>query len=57
MKKVIFVFMCLLTSIAVNAKNDLGLFYAYSMEENSYNDDNIKLEIIGNAVYLTNHLQ
>lgn len=58
MKKLLFTMMCLLSCMAVNAKDDgLGLFFAYSMEDNSYNDENIKLEIIGNAVYLTNHLQ
>lgn len=58
MKKVLIVFLCLLSCITANADSKgLGLFFAYSMEENSYNDDNIKLEIIGNTVYLTNHLQ
>lgn len=34
----------------------LGLFYVYSTEDNVYEDDNIKLEIIGSRVYLTNKL-
>lgn len=36
--------------------NQLGLFYVYSTEDNVYEDANIKLEILGSRVYLTNKL-
>ena len=53
-KVLLFLFMAVLT-IGIHAKvgKQLGLFYVYSTEDNVYEDDNIKLEILGSRVYLT----
>lgn len=58
MKKFFLLLLMALVSLGVHAKvgKQLGLFYVYSTEDNVYEDDNVKLEIIGSRVFLTNKL-
>lgn len=58
MKKTFLLLLMAILSLNGQAKvsKQLGLFYVYSTEDNVYEDDNIKLEILGSRVYLTNKL-
>lgn len=58
MKKTFLLLLMAIFSLSGHAKvgQHLGLFYVYSTEDNVYEDDNIKLEILGSRVYLTNKL-
>lgn len=58
MKKTFLLLLMAILTLGSHAKvgEQLGLFYVYSTEDNVYEDDNIKLEIIGSRVYLTNKL-
>lgn len=58
MKKTLLFLVMAILALGSHAKvgKQLGLFYVYSTEDNVYEDANIKLEILGSRVYLTNKL-